>query len=65
MLARTAGGKGTFHALVGLHNGIDVGIESLPGIGEKVQGVKICEALNGGAGKGGVLLVTGAVASVM
>ena len=65
MLARTAGSKGALHALVGLHNGVDVGIESLPGIGEQIQGIKVCEALQGSAGEGGILLVTGAVASVM
>ena len=65
VLLGATGREGAFHALVGLHDGVHVGIQGLSGLGEQAQGVQDGERAHRRAGEGGVLLIPGAVASVM
>ena len=60
-----AGRQGAFHALVGLDDGVHVGEQSLAGVGKQVQGVQVGERADRRAGERGILLIPGAVASIM
>ena len=65
MLTGATRGKGAFHALVGLYHTFYIFPDLLAFLCEQAQGIQMEEALLGGTGKGGILLITGAVAAVM
>ena len=65
VLTGAAGRQGTFHALVGFHDGVHIGINSLADTRQQVQGIQDGESVNSGPRERGVLLVTGTVTAVV